>query len=86
MGCRVSYTDYTILDKLFELCPFVQTVLPHDDDHVEGFFLTHTQSPLVINFDMFFPYQNIPDIRGFSEKMISLKSMLGILPINFGTQ
>ena len=46
-------TDYTIVDKLFELCPFMQTVIPHED-HVDGFFLTHTQSPKIINFDTIF--------------------------------
>ena len=25
------YTDYNILDKLFELCPFMQTVIPHEN-------------------------------------------------------
>ena len=32
----VFYTDYPILDKLFELCPFMQTVMPHEN-HFEGF-------------------------------------------------
>ena len=30
------YTDYTILDKLFELCPFMQTVISHEN-HVDSF-------------------------------------------------
>ena len=46
------HTDYPILDNLFELCPF-QTVLPHEN-HIDGFFLTHTQPPEIINFDISF--------------------------------
>ena len=33
-----SFTDCPILGKLFELCPFMQTVMPHEN-HVEGFSL-----------------------------------------------
>ena len=29
-------TDHSVLDKLFELCPFMQTVIP-DENHVELF-------------------------------------------------
>ena len=45
--------DYPILDKLFQLCSFMQTVIPHEN-HFDGFFLTHTQSPEIINFDIIF--------------------------------
>ena len=38
--CFLLYTDYPILDKLSELCPFMQTVIPHEN-RVDGFFLTH---------------------------------------------
>ena len=44
------YAEYSILARLFELCPFMQTVLPHESQ-VKGFFLTHTQSPGIINSD-----------------------------------
>ena len=50
---RKVYTHYTVLDKLFELCPLMQTVIP-DENHVDGFLLAHTQSPKVINFDIIF--------------------------------
>ena len=39
--------------NLFELCPFMQTGLPHEND-VEDFFLTHTQSPEIISFGIIF--------------------------------
>ena len=42
-----------ILDKLFELCPFMQTVIPHKN-HVDGIFLLLAQSPEIINFDIIF--------------------------------
>ena len=32
------------LNKLFNLCPFMQTVVPHENN-AESFFQTHTQSP-----------------------------------------
>ena len=41
-----SYTDYTILNKLFELYPFMAIVI----NHVDSFFLTYTQSSEIINF------------------------------------
>ena len=47
------YTHYPILDKPLKLCPFMQTVMPHEN-HVDEFFLTHTQSPEIINFDIIF--------------------------------
>ena len=53
------HTDYLILDKFFELCPFMQTVLPHEN-RIEGFFLTHTQSPEIINFDIISPLSEQP--------------------------
>ena len=31
------YTDFPILDKLFELCQIMQTIIPHEN-HVYGFF------------------------------------------------
>ena len=31
------YADSPILDKLFDVYPFVQTVIPHEN-HVDGFF------------------------------------------------
>ena len=37
------YTDYPILDKCFELCPFMQSAIPHEN-HVDDFFLTHSQT------------------------------------------
>ena len=30
------YTDYLILDQLFKLFPFMQTVIPHEN-HMNGF-------------------------------------------------
>ena len=36
---RFSYTDYLFLHKLFELCPFLQTILPHEN-HFEDFIPT----------------------------------------------
>ena len=61
------YTDYTFLNELFELRPFMQTVIPHGN-HLDGFLLTHTQSPIIIHFDViFFPFQNTPDIQGYSD-------------------
>ena len=47
------YAGYPMLDKLFELCPFMQTVIPHEN-HVDIFFLAHTQSPDIVNFDIIF--------------------------------
>ena len=46
-------TKYPSLDMLFKLSPFMQSVLPHEN-HVEGFFRTHSQSPKIINFDIIF--------------------------------
>ena len=31
------YTDYTVLDKLFELSPIIQTIRPHEN-RVDDFF------------------------------------------------
>ena len=54
------YIDHTILNKLFELCPFMHlTVAPHEN-HADGFFLTHIQSQQIINFDIFFPTRVAP--------------------------
>ena len=36
------YADYLILDKLFELCPFMLTVKPHEN-HVDDFFQAQLQ-------------------------------------------
>ena len=44
------YTDYPILHKLFELW---QTALPHEKN-VEDFFLPHTQSRRISNFNITF--------------------------------
>ena len=65
-------TDHPILDKKFELCPFMQTVKPHENHAKCLFFLTHTQSPEIINFDIFLPYQNSPDIMSNSGTSIYL--------------
>ena len=46
-------TTYAILDKLFELCSFMQTGIPHEN-HIDGFFLNHTQSPEINTFDIIF--------------------------------
>ena len=53
------YTYYPILDKLLELCPFMQTVIPHEN-HVDGFSLTHAQSLEIINFDIIFALSEQP--------------------------
>ena len=34
------HTDYPILHNLFELCPFMRTVQPHED-HLEGFLSSY---------------------------------------------
>ena len=47
------FSGNPILDKLFVLCPFMQTVIQHEN-HVEGFYLTHIQSPEIINSDIIF--------------------------------
>ena len=47
------HTNCSTLDKLPELCPFMQIVLPHENQ-VEDFFLTHAQSSEIINFDIVF--------------------------------
>ena len=60
------YTDYPNLVKLFELCPFMQTVM-RQENHVDSFILAHPQSPKIINFDIIFPYQNDTDLRGYSD-------------------
>ena len=54
------YTDHPILHKLFELCLFIQTVRPLEN-HMEDFFLAHTHSPEIINFDIW-GYYNAPFI------------------------
>ena len=59
-------TDYPVLDKLFELYLFMQTVVPREN-HVDSFFLTHNQSPEIMNLDVIFPYMNSPDILGCSD-------------------
>ena len=40
-------------DELFELCLSMKIVMPHEN-HVNVFFLTHTQSPKNINFYIIF--------------------------------
>ena len=54
IGCWhiLFYADYPILDKLFDLCKFMQTVILHEY-HVDSFFLTHTQSPEIISLHYF---------------------------------
>ena len=47
------YRYYSILDKLFQVCPFMQTVMPHEY-HIDEFFLTHIQSQEIINFNTIF--------------------------------
>ena len=49
----VFYTDYPSLDKIYELCPFMQKVVSHEN-HVDWFLLTHTQSPEIISFGIIF--------------------------------
>ena len=39
--------DYTVFDKLFELCPFMQTVVPHEN-HVDIFPSSY---PVTINHE-----------------------------------
>ena len=55
----IFYTDYPILDKLFELCPIMQTAIPHESQ-ADYFFLTHTQFPEIINFDITFALSEQP--------------------------
>ena len=60
------YTDCPILHKLFDFCPFMQTViLP--ENHFEGFGPVHTPSPKSGVLTSFSPYENSPEIRGFSD-------------------
>ena len=65
------YTDYTILDKLFELCPFMQTAIPHEN-HIDGFFQTHTQSQKLLISTSFLPYQNSPTFLPQNSPEISI--------------
>ena len=62
--CFLLYRLYTTLDKLFlsidctllwinYFCLFMQTLIQHER-HVDGVFLTHTQSPEIINFDIIY--------------------------------
>ena len=63
----------------------MQAIIPYEN-HIDGFFLTHSQSPEIINFDSIFPYQNSPDFRAILitpfisdiVKMISPNSILGM--------
>ena len=57
--CTLFYTNYPILHKSFELCPFTQTVLLDEND-TEGFFLAHNQSPKISNFDIIFAISEQP--------------------------
>ena len=43
ISARFLFYRLLYLIKMFELHPSMQTVLPHEN-HVEGFFLAHTQS------------------------------------------
>ena len=45
----LNFENYPILHKLFELCPFM-----------EGFFLAHSHSSKISNFDIILPYKNNP--------------------------
>ena len=47
------YTVYPILDKLYQLCQFMQTIILFEN-HVDGFLLSNNQSSEVINFDIIF--------------------------------
>ena len=47
------YAGYPIAEGLFESFLFMQTFIPHEN-HVDGFFLTHAQSPENINIDIHF--------------------------------
>ena len=49
----IFFQTTLFLDKLFELYPFMQTVIPHIN-HADSFLLTHTQSPEIVNFDIIF--------------------------------
>ena len=49
------HKDCSILDKLFELRPFMQTVIPQEK-HVDRLFLTLRQSPEIINFEIIFAF------------------------------
>ena len=53
------YTDYHILDELCELCPLMQTIIPHEN-HVDGVFLTHTRSSEINNFGIIFTLSEQP--------------------------
>ena len=44
------HTGYTILDKLFESCPFMK-VIPHEN-YVDRFFLTWGYSDIPIYFTL----------------------------------
>ena len=68
------------MHKLFGLCPSMQTVLSHENQ-TEGFALAPIQSPEIIGFDISF----VTPIYFVLKKMISLDSMLRMLPKTFGT-
>ena len=52
------------LEKLFELCPLMQTVMPHEND-VGGFSLLIPSPQKYLTYTSFLPYQKCPDIRGY---------------------
>ena len=87
------HIDYPILYKLFELCPFMRTALVLEN-HVEGFFLGHTQSPEISSLDNIFAVSEQVQHWGYSdtfplfqtENMMSRDSMSGMLPKTFSTQ
>ena len=47
----------------------MQTAMLHGN-HIDGFFLTHTQSLEIIDFDIILPYQNSSNIQGCSDTPI----------------
>ena len=53
---------------IFELCPFMQTVLPHENP-VDNFFLTHTQTHKSSILTSFLPYQNSSNVQGYSDTL-----------------
>ena len=50
-----------MLDKLFELCPFMHLIVTPHENHTDDLFLTHTQFQEIVNFDIvFFPIRIVP--------------------------
>ena len=58
------YTDYPILDKFFELCPFMQTVIPHENHFFSRLIPSPQKSSILTSF---LPYQNSPECWDYSD-------------------